>query len=690
MAPLSDGAAAGIGTNIDTQEVDLKLQRRQSWRTPTWPAVGLLLLTFWLASRAHAADPQPYTVTIRSTGNSALDSLLHASSQLESLRKGAPVGPFALIGRAQDDAERLATVLDSFGYYRRSLVITIDGRSLDDPNLGDQLTALPKDRAAAVEIVIELGPLFHLRNIDIEGEISPAARSAMQLETGAPAVAADVLGARDRLLLRLQEEGHAMAKVEQPVAYEVRGEPALDVSFKVDPGPSVRIGAILMTGLTRTHEAFLRKRLLLHSGEQYSPSRIEHARTDLLSLGVFSGITVHLGSELDPQGRLPLTFEIKERKRHAVTVNAAYSSDLGGSAGATWSDRNVFGNAEQFNFSASAINLGGNATTAPGYDFVATLTKPDVLERDQSLQFSLAALKQDLVAYKQRATTGGVSLNKKLSSVWSVSFGLNLEQEEIDQEDASCLPTPQIEALPADQFAAYVKANCNQVPRYYTLVSLPIGGKYDSTDVSNPLDDPLHGMRATLTITPTESLGAGGHGSVATGGSTTGNATYVVLQTTFSTYFDLERFGWAPRGRSVIALRALGGLATGAKELSLPPDQRFYGGGSLTVRGYPYQSVGPAFLDRNPVGGTAVEAVGAEWRQRIGRNFGTVVFVDAGTVTANTRPFTGTPSVGFGTGLRYYTPIGPVRLDVGFPGGGRPSGGGLPFVEIYVGLGQVF
>lgn len=651
-------------------------QRRQGW----W----LLTLGLWMAIRAQAADPQPYTVTIHGTGISALDAALRASSQLESLRKGAPVGPFALIGRAQDDAERLATVIESFGYYRRALTVTIEGKGLDDPGLADALAALPKDRPAKVEVAIELGPLYHLRRITIDGEISAAARSAMQLETGASAVAANVLAARDRLLNALEEEGHALAKAEEPIAYEDQREPVLDVDIKVNAGPQVRIGEILLTGMTRTHESFIRKRLLLHSDEQYSPSRIERARTDLLALGVFAGVSVHPATDLDSQGRLPITFELKERKLHAVTLNAAYSSDLGGSAGATWSNRNLFGNAEQLNLTASALNLGGNASTGPGYDFVAQLIKPDFLVRDQSLQVSAAALKQDLIAYQQTATTLGTSLNRKLSPVWTVSAGVGLEEETIKQETQKCVAEPGVRYSPAQ-----VTADCNKGSTYFTLVSLPISAKYDSTEVANPLADPLHGMRATLTVTPTESLGAGTTLTAAGTPTKTGNATFTIVQSTISSYFDLERFGWTRPGRSVIAVRALGGLALGATQFSLPPDQRFYGGGSLTIRGYPYQGVGPVFQDGNPIGGTTIEAVGAELRQRFAQNFGAVFFVDAGDVTDTTKPLHGTVSVGFGTGLRYYTPIGPIRLDVGFPGV-HPAGQGYPFVEIYVGLGQVF
>jgi translocation and assembly module TamA len=664
----------------------LNSQRRQRRSGPWRPGLWMLTLALWIVARAQAADPQPYTVTIHNTGISGLDAALHASSQLESLRKGAPVGPFALIGRAQDDGERLATVIESFGYYRRALSITIEGKALDDSALADSLAALSKDHPAKVEVVIELGPQYHVRKITIDGDISPAARSAMQLESGAPAVAANVLAARERLLNTLEEEGHALAKVDEPIAYEDRSEPVLDLEFKVEAGPQVRIGDVLLTGMTRTHEAFIRKRLLLHPDEPYSPSRIERARTDLLALGVFAGVTVHQATELDPQGRLPITFEFKERKLHAVTLNAAYSSDLGGSAGATWSNRNLFGNAEQLNLTASAINLGGNATTGLGYDFAAQLVKPDFLQRDQSLQFTAADLKQDLIAYRQTAATLGVSLNRKLSPRWTISAGLGLEEETIIQETAACTGAPVVP--PGETLAQAISNLCVTEPSYFTLISLPLSAKFDSTDVANPLDDARHGLRTSLTVTPTESLGAGTHTINATR-TETGSATFVIIQSSISSYFDLERMGWTQPGRSVIALRALGGLAFGADEFSLPPDQRFYGGGSLTVRGYPYQGVGPDFLDGNPIGGTAIDAVGAELRQRFGQNFGAVFFVDAGEVTATTRPFQGTLSLGFGTGLRYYTPIGPIRLDVGFPGA-HPAGKGYPFVEIYVGLGQVF
>src|SRR5665213_125106 len=87
------------------------------------PGLQLLAAVVCCAGSAQAADPQPYALSIQGTGIKELDSTLRASAQLESLRISSPVGPFALIGRAQQDLERLATVLNSFGFYRRSCLL---------------------------------------------------------------------------------------------------------------------------------------------------------------------------------------------------------------------------------------------------------------------------------------------------------------------------------------------------------------------------------------------------------------------------------------------------------------------------------------------------------------------------------------------------------------------------------------
>jgi translocation and assembly module TamA len=204
-------------------------------------------------------------------------------------------------------------------------------------------------------------------------------------------------------------------------------------------------------------------------------------------------------------------------------------------------------------------------------------------------------------------------------------------------------------------------------------VALPVTGKFDSTGLSNPLDDALHGIRATIGASPTESI--------------TNSATFVILQGSASTYFDFARLGWTRPGNTVLAVRGLVGSAQGAGQFDLPPDQRFYGGGSSTVRGFKYQSVGPLFADDNPQGGAAVDAASVEYRQRIWGNIGAALFLDAAQVNPSSAPFQGTLREGIGTGIRYYTPIGPIRVDVAVPLNKPPGGDSF---ELYLGLGQAF
>jgi translocation and assembly module TamA len=644
---------------------------------------GLIAATLGLAHPAAAADPQPYDLDFGPAANAAVDETLRATSDLDSLRKNAPVSPFGLLARARSDVDRLKTVLESFGYYQSKVLITIDGLQLADGGLGERLTALPKGSDAHVVIRFELGPLYRLRHVDIEGTVPASALTHFGLASGDPAVATSVFAAGGRLLDALHDEGYAFAKVDEPVATEDATQPLLDVSFRVETGAKVNIGTIHFAGMKRVHESLLRRRLLLRTGEQYSSSLVERARKDLAGLGVLAAVTVRLGGAVDATGGVPMTFEVKERARYALGFNTAYSSDLGGSIGSTWTDRDVFGGGEQLSLAATFIGIGGNAVTAPGYNTSVKYLLPDFGARNQSLQFAVSAIKQSLIAYDQKGVTTGVTLTRKLSSVWTVNAGVTTTNEEVAQYTQNVCP-PAIPNCAADQEIEFYD------DAHYTLVALPLHVIYDTTDLASPLDDPTHGMRNSVGFTPTRSIGQP-------------SATYLISDLKLAAYFDVGRWWDAPAGRSVLAARGLVGVAQGASVTSLPPDQRFYAGGSGTIRGYEYQSVGPLFPNGLPTGGTSLLAGTLEFRQRIGKNFGLALFSDSGKLTSNSAGAPDIFRVGIGTGLRYYTPIGPVRLDfaVPLPASHPPlpimEDGKLvsqqfdePRFQVYIGLGQAF
>jgi translocation and assembly module TamA len=601
---------------------------------------GMLFASGLRDQSSHAADPVLYGVEITETGTAAVDAALRDSATLLTL-KDAPVGGFALVARARNDIERMRTVLNSYGHYRARVAASIEGLPLDDPALPARLDALPAAQEAHVVLRPEPGPVFHLRRIALRGDAPADARARMKLDEGAPAIAADVLAAGSRLQGSLRDDGFALARVDVPVVSLDDPAEALDLVYPVSTGPRVDLGRISFEGLEGVHEGYALRRLGLTPGERFSPARLAAARQNLADSPAFASVRVDPGETLDPDGRLPVRVVVSERARRAVTLGALYSTDQGASLNASWTHRNLFGNAEQLVLSAAITQLGGSATTGLGYNVGATLKIPDWLLPDQTLSFSATALREYLRAYDRDGVIVGTAVARKLTPDLTVSVGLTAIQEKVAQEGVS---------------------------RDYTLLQLPIGATFDST---GSLLDPVHGYRAAVTITPTISLGGARESQ------------FVIAQLSGSTYLDVG----ATPGRSIVALRALLGTTQGASVFDLPPDQRFYAGGSSTVRGFRFQSIGPQFISGRPTGGSTIGAGSVEMRQRFGESWGAVAFVDAGQVSTNSLPFSGGAKIGAGVGARYYTGIGPIRLDAAIPV--NKTGKGDAF-ELYIGLGQAF
>ncbi|OGW28145.1 MAG: outer membrane protein assembly factor BamA [Nitrospirae bacterium GWC2_42_7] len=128
-----------------------------------------------------------------------------------------------------------------------------------------------------------------------------------------------------------------------------------------------------------------------------------------------------------------------------------------------------------------------------------------------------------------------------------------------------------------------------------------------------------------------------------------------------STFFKLSK-------RNTLALSARAGMAYGYKDTKeLPISERFFLGGRSSVRGYDQDTLGPKGSDGNPTGGNAFVMGNIEMRTSIGRGFGIVPFFDMGNVWVDSKDMDLTDlKYTAGIGLRYNTPVGPIRIDYGF------------------------
>ncbi len=593
-----------------------------------------------------AADFLPYSLEIEASGDTAVDTAIADASLLRGLRDEAPVGPFALLARAESDESRLDIVLRSFGYYDAKILIRIAGRESDDPALLPLLESLPPQPPVDVRISITPGPVYRLRNVRLEGAVPANARAAFDLTPGEPARAQDVLAAGEAVHEALREDGFALAKVPPPDALVDHYSRTMDVVYRAEPGPRLALGEIRIIGLDRLRKDAALRRLGLSPGEPYSTSRLEAARRDLLAGGVVAWARLTPGTEPDAQDRLPLTLELAERPRRVIRLGGAYSSDEGLTLSTSWTHRNLFGRGERLTLRGDIGQVRQTDLNALSYTASGTLRLPDLWMRDLDLRLDLGAVSESLDAYDREAVTAGAVLERRFSERLAGSAGFGFERARIAQDG------------PAQD---------------YRLLLLPLTLTYDTTD--SPLD-PRRGLRLAAQATPADVLQGDGSG-------------FVRAQLAVSAYLDLQQVGgnlpWP--GSSTLAGRVVVGSIFGADPRDVPPDWRFYAGGGGSVRGYPFQSIGPQTLSGSPAGGDGLLELGLELRQRLGGNWGWVAFADAGAVSEDGVPGTGTLAIGLGLGLRYFTPVGPIRVDVATPL--DPRDGDSP-VQLYIGIGQAF
>lgn len=620
------------------------------------PAALWVCAALTLGGPALAADPMPYSLALAPTGQPSLDRVLADASRLAGLRERAPVGPFALIARAEADVARLDTVLRSFGYYDAGIAIRIAGRDLADSALLPLLEDLPADRPVTVTVAFDLGPLYRLGEVRLEGVVTPAARAVFTLRPAEPARAARILAAGEAVLRVLREDGFALARVPPPDAVVDHDTRTMDVAYLAQSGPRLALGEVTVTGLERLREGYVLRRLGLTPGDIYNPTRLEAARRDLLAGGALAWARLTPGDAPDTQGRLPLALEVAERPPRVLRLGAAWSSDEGGTLSGSWSHRNLFGGAERLDLDGEVGGLGENRVSSLNYLASAALRIPDLWIRNLDLRLNLAGVSEFLDAYDRDAMTAGAALERRLSERLSASAGLAYERSRVVQDGLA---------------------------ENYHLLSLPLTLSYDDTD--DPLA-PRRGLRLAARLAPVQALGSEGQG-------------FVVARVAASAYLDLSGGHWyrqrpasspedpAGAGGTVIAGRLVIGSIQGAESTAVPPDWRFYAGGGGSVRGYPFQSIGPKTSSGSPAGGDGLLEAGLELRQRIGKTWGAVAFVDTGAVSEDGIPGAAALCVGVGAGLRYYTPIGPVRVDVATPL--NRAAGDSP-LQLYLGIGHAF
>jgi translocation and assembly module TamA len=609
----------------------------------------------------------PYVLTVHVEGDaSALKDAVRDASSLYSLRKDAPADGETLARRAESDFAPIIDALWGAGYYNAAVTIAINGASLvvgsSDVAAFSRAAEAYRNRAPApVVVMVEPGPLFTFRSVRVlnalgvefsEGELP---QRIVGLKSGDPAAASEIRAAQARIVDYFREQGRPLAKIQSVAPVVDHAQNIMNLTVIVVPGPIAPFGEATINGPQSFDPSIVRSFFYIHPGDPYSPAAIADARNSIRQIPAAGGVRITEGTALDPYGRLPYQIDVEDRLPYSVGASLKYSTTNGPEGQLYWEDRNVFGGAERLRLQASVFY-------APPW-FVASRSLRDFSPDDIGGRVSANFLKPALWG-----TTNDLLINalaERMSTSGAGFVGFQAEDADVTASlrhrfNQNFWVQAGVEAQNGDATDALGKVE-------YTLVGVPVSANFDTTDSKL---DPTRGVRFNVS-------------TVGFGAFLGSSLDLVQAKAGASAYYSIDA-----DSRYVLAGRVAAGGMGGPQLDAIPANWRFYAGGGGSVRGYAYNELAPTVFWGAVVGGKSLIEASAELRVKVTDTIGVVPFVDIGNAFASNFPNFSEPLfAAAGLGLRYYTSVGPIRLDVAFPLERRAGNGP---VAVYVSIGQSF
>jgi len=590
----------------------------------------------------------PYTVSIHINGEKHdtlhrflglrpgyLHQLLLDSSTAHADRNSPPPTLTLLEAIARDDVRKMKKILRAESFYNASIKIDFADR----------------DKSLRLYFTVETGDPFRIRSVEIENAGPPLPEglalpsgSQIGLAAGIPGTSTAILGAESALLGRLRRSGYPDAAVAGREVVVDYADESVSVTYRVDPGPRSAFGRTVFEGLEDVREKLLRKQIPWKPGDVFNPELVQILRNRLGRTGLFT--TILVTSEKSPdapagagdgsEGLRPLDIlvTLRERARHTIGFEAGYGTDIGFGGGVSWEDRNfLFGRGDLFR-----LKIFGSKDLYYAQGLYRILS---FLHPDQSLNLAVQPVYDSPRAYTSYRWRASALVRREFGETFVLSGGTAYTFDRVDQFDRE-----QEFFLCSLPLSAQLQAGRRREQRFERVgVLLLVQG------------EPYWDVKRDNYFVKTMA---------------TGNVIYRVPGADFL---------------SVTARVAVGSLPDADLE-EVPADLRFYAGGANSIRGYAYQRVGP-MIGKDPVGGLSLFTAGLEVNCQVIGDFGAAAFLDGGAAFAEDRPRFGDEiRWGTGVGLRYFTPIGPIGADIGFPI--EPRSGIDSAFQVYVSIAQIY
>jgi len=639
-----------------------------------WPAGAFAFDFFGLfGERPPAVSPEalPYKLSFeaKAPDDEDLSQTLKDASNLHSLRADPPQDGEILVRRAQTDLMPLTEALWGAGYYDASVSIVVAGVTIRGQGTEGATAAERFRNREPVPITIraDSGQRFTLRRIVVidaatgrpfsEADLP---RRILNIEPGDPASSPSLLAAQASIIDHFRGQSYPLARPRDATPLVDHRAKIMDITFIIDRGPKAPFGEVHVGSAAGTMSdvdpRVVRSYVYIEPGDPYSPAMLQRTRDSVLKIPAIGSVRIEEAKRLDSAGQLPITVNVTDRPKRVIGFTARYATLDGPALHTYWQHRNLFGGAESLRLEADLFvpprdnsdfwqTVRSFRPSDFGGRFRASFIKPALQGTRNDLLLN-GMVERDRTGgdqyggYTVNRTTASAAIRHRFSDRFSIQAGLAMDIG----RTTDTLGTIN-----------------------YRLFGIPVELTYDSTDRAL---DPTRGIRVTASAATYPKFM----------GSSVGFTEGLIRA---SAYRALDE-----EARIIFAGRIAAGTLMGSSTSAIPPTHRFYAGGGGSVRGYRYRSLSPLGPTGEVVGGRNLLEASLEARIRVTDTIGVVPFSDAGGAFGGSfSNFEDELFTSAGIGLRYYTGIGPIRVDFAFPLDRRPGDASFAF---YLGIGQAF
>ncbi len=548
-------------------------------------------------------------------------------------------------------------------------------------------------------VTIKEGPRVVVGSVTIAGNQAVKTDDLLRtltLKTGEPYYGPTAVHDRDALQAAYLNAGYASVDVTVPpvTSVAVTGGARADIVFSVVEGPQTIVERIFITGNLKTDPAVIQRELRLKPGQPLGLEDVTESKRRLSALGLFSRIQISTVSHGDPSSR-DVIVTVEEAQRTTIGYGGGLQVDQISRTNAQGFAQQGYEFAPRGFFEIGRRNIGGHNRSVNFYTRLSLRPNNGEINSSQFgfSEYRVVGTYREPLAFRNYGDLIGTAAVEQ-----GVRTGFNFSRKGLNAELTHRL-SPKIRGSARYSFGTtrifddtLAEADQLTVDRVFPQVRL---STFSGAAARDTRDDPLEPQHGTL-LSLDGTLAARAIGSeVGFTKTFLQGFVYKNLGTPHLVFAAGARLGLASAFLRVVPTTDANGNTVLTEVRDLPASERFFAGGDTTIRGFALDSVGvPSTITATgfPKGGDAEIVLNAELRAPIRGPIGVVVFADGGNVFARAADLDLSQLRGsLGFGVRYRSPIGPIRVDIGFKLDRRTIGGKLePRYALHFSIGQAF